>query len=103
MGKSLVPGKTFAEVHAYAFELFAKVGIDPIFLHVGHSLGLQVEEAWIMSDDPTPVQPGMVLNIELYAPNQEGLMIGDEETFLITGTEPEQLSTLPVEIIEKHI
>jgi hypothetical protein len=30
-------------------------------------------------------------------------MVGDEETFLITGTEPEQLSTLPVEIIEKHI
>ncbi|MGD0877986.1 MAG: Xaa-Pro peptidase family protein [Anaerolineales bacterium] len=103
MGKALVPGKTFAEVHAYAYELFAKVGIDPMFLHVGHSLGLQVEESWIMADDPTPLQPGMVLNIELYAPSQEGLMIGDEETFYITGTGPEQLSTLPVEIIEKNI
>jgi len=30
-------------------------------------------------------------------------MVGDEETFLITGTEPEQLSTLPVGIIEKHL
>jgi Xaa-Pro aminopeptidase len=103
MGKALVPGRTFAEVHAYAYELFAKVGIDPMFLHVGHSLGLQVEECWIMSDDPTPVQSGMVLNIELYAPSQEGLMIGDEETFHITETGTEQLSTLPVEIIEKNI
>jgi Xaa-Pro aminopeptidase len=103
MGKALVPGRTFAEVHANAYELYAKAGIDPMFMHVGHSLGLQVEEHWIMSDDPTVVQPGMVLNIELYSPGDEGVMIGDEETFLITAEEPEQLSTLPVDIIEKMI
>jgi Xaa-Pro aminopeptidase len=103
MGKALVPGRTFADVHAYAYELFAKVGIDPMFLHVGHSLGIQVEECWILSDDLTKVQPGMVLNIELYAPSEEGLMIGDEETFYITDAGPEQLSTLPVEIIEKIV
>ncbi len=103
MGKALVPGKTFAEVHAYAYDLYAKAGIDPMFLHVGHSLGLQVEEHWIMSDDPTPIQPGMVLNIELYSPSDEGVMIGDEETFLVTAAGPEQLSTLPVDIIEKLI
>jgi len=103
MGKALVPGKTFAEVHAHAYELYAQAGIDPMFLHVGHSVGLQVEEHWIMSDDPTPVQPGMVLNIELYSPSDEGVMIGDEETFLVTGAGPEQLSTLPVDIIEKII
>ena len=103
MGKALIPGKTFAELHAYAFELYEKAGIDPMFLHVGHSLGLQVEEHWIMSDDPTVVQLGMVLNIELYSPSDEGVMIGDEETFLVTGTGPEQLSTLPVDIIEKII
>ncbi len=101
MGKALRPGKTFAELHAYAYELYAQAGIDPMFLHVGHSLGLQVEEHWIMSDDPTPVQPGMVLNIELYSPSDEGVMIGDEETFLVTASGPEQLSTLPVDIIEK--
>jgi Xaa-Pro aminopeptidase len=103
MGKALIPGRTFAEVHANAYELYAKAGIDPMFMHVGHSLGLQVEEHWIMSDDPTVVQPGMVLNIELYSPGDEGVMIGDEETFLITAEEPEQLSTLPVDIIEKMI
>lgn len=101
MGKALVPGKTFAEVHAYAYELFAKAAIEPMFLHVGHSLGLQVEEHWIMSDDPTLVQAGMLLNIELYSPSAEGVMIGDEETFLVTAAGREQLSTLPVDIIEK--
>ena len=103
MGKALLPGKTFAEVHARAYELFAQTGIDPMFMHVGHSLGLQVEEHWIMPDDPTPVQPGMVLNIELYSPSEEGVMIGDEETFLVTEAEPEQLSTLPVDIIERKL
>ena len=102
MGRALVPGRTFAELHAYAGELYARAGIDPMFLHVGHSLGLQVEEHWIMSDDPTPVQPGMVLNIELYSPSEEGVMVGDEETFLVTASGPEQLSTLPVDIIEKE-
>jgi Xaa-Pro aminopeptidase len=101
MGKSLQPDKTFAEVHAWAYELFAQTGIDPMFLHVGHSMGLQVEEHWIMSDDLTPIQPGMVLNIELYSPSDEGVMIGDEETFVVTEAEPEQLSTLPVDIIER--
>lgn len=103
MGQALRPGKTFSELHAYAGELYAKTGIEPMFLHVGHSLGLQVEEHWIMSDDPTKVAPGMVLNIELYSPSEEGVMIGDEETFLVTEVAPEKLSTLPVDIIEKKL
>ena len=100
MGKALQPGKTFAELHAQAFELYEKVGIDPMFLHIGHSLGLQVDEHWILGDDPTPVEKGMVLNIELYSFSEEGVMIGDEETYVVTGGELEQISHLPVEIIE---
>jgi Xaa-Pro aminopeptidase len=101
MGKALLPGKTFAELNAYANELYAREGLDPMFMHVGHSLGLQVEEHWILADDPTLVQPGMILNIELYSPSDEGVMVGDEETFLVTAAEPEQFSTLPVDIIER--
>ena len=103
MGKALRPGKTFSEVHAYAAGLYAKMGIDPMYLHVGHSMGLQVEERWIMSDDPTVIEPGMVLNIELYSPSEDGVMIGDEETFLVTSGDPEKLSTLPVDIIARKI
>ena len=101
MGKTLQPGKTFSEVHAQAADLYTKMGIDPMYLHVGHSVGLQVEERWIMSDDQTLVEPGMVLNIELYSPSEEGVMVGDEETFLITQGGPVKLSTLPVDIIER--
>ena len=101
MGKALRPGKTFAELHAYAYELYAKVGVEPLFLHVGHSIGLQVDEHWILGDDPTVVEKGMVLNIELYSGSDEGVMIGDEETFEVTDGEPEQLSRLPPEIIER--
>jgi Xaa-Pro aminopeptidase len=78
------------------------MGIDPMYLHVGHSVGLQVEERWIMSDDLTRIEPGMVLNIELYSPSEEGVMVGDEETFLVTQGEPVKLSTLPVDIIERR-
>ena len=100
MGNALQPGKTFAELHARAFDLYEKVGLDPMFLHAGHSLGLQVDEHWILGDDPTPIEKGMVLNIELYSFSDEGVMIGDEETYVVTGGKPEQISHLPVEIIE---
>jgi Xaa-Pro aminopeptidase len=101
MGQALLPGKTFGELHAHAFELYAKVGVDPMFLHVGHSIGLHVDEQWLLPDDPTVIEKGMVLNIELYSFSEEGVMIGDEETFLVTGNEPEKLNTLPVDIIER--
>jgi Xaa-Pro aminopeptidase len=103
MGLALQPGKTFGQLHNYAFELYAQAGVDPMFLHVGHSIGLHVDEQWILPDDPTIIEKNMVLNIELYSFSDQGVMIGDEETFVVTGGEPEKLSTLPVEIIEKKI
>jgi Xaa-Pro aminopeptidase len=101
MGKALKPGETFGELHAHAFELYAKIGVDPMFLHVGHSIGLHVDEHWMIADDPTVIQKGMVLNIELYSFSDEAVMIGDEETFVVTDGDPEKLSTLPVNIIER--
>ena len=101
MGKALQPGKTFGELHAHAYDLYAQIGVDPMFMHVGHSIGLHVDEHWIMADDPTVIQKGTVLNIELYSLSDEAVMIGDEETFVVTDGEPEKLSTLPVDIIER--
>jgi Xaa-Pro aminopeptidase len=103
MGNALKPGKTFAELHAYAFELYEKIDAPPFFLHVGHSMGLQVDEHWILGDDQTQVQKGMVLNIELYSGSDDGVMVGDEETFVVTEGVPEKLSTLPVDIIERPL
>jgi Xaa-Pro aminopeptidase len=101
MGKALQPGKTFSDMHAYANELYAKVELDPMFMHVGHSMGLHVDEHWLLPDDPTVIEKGMVLNIELYSFCDQGVMIGDEETFVVTGGVPEKLSLLPVDIIER--
>jgi Xaa-Pro aminopeptidase len=103
VGASLQPGRTFGELHTLACDLFAQAGLDPMFLHVGHSIGLHVDEHWILADDPTVVQKGMVLNIELYSLSDEAVMIGDEETFVVTGGAPEKLSTLPVDIIERPL
>ena len=103
MGKAIIPGKTFGELHGNALELYSKIGVDPMFLHVGHSIGLHVDEQWIMADDPTVIKKGMVLNIELYSLSEEAVMIGDEETYVVTGTEPERLSNLPVDIIERRL
>ncbi len=101
VGKALRPGKTFGDLHTYAGELFTQAGLDPMFLHVGHSIGLQVDEHWLMADDPTPVEKGMVLNIELYSPSDEGVMVGDEETYVVTGDDTKKLSCLPTDIIER--
>lgn len=101
IGKALRPGKTFGDMHALAYDLFAQVGVDPMFMHVGHSIGLQVDERWLMADDPTRIEKGMVLNIELYSPSDEGVMIGDEETIVVTADEPQKLSCLPTDIIER--
>jgi Xaa-Pro aminopeptidase len=103
MGRALRPGKTFGELHNYAFDLYARVGVDPMFLHVGHSIGLHVDERWLLPDDPTLIEKNMVLNIELYSYSDEGVMIGDEETFVVTDAAPEKLSSLPVDIIERQL
>jgi Xaa-Pro aminopeptidase len=103
MGAALQPGKTFGELNAYAYDLYAREGLDPMFLHVGHSIGLHVDEAWMLPDDPTVIEKGMVLNVELYSLSDEGVMVGDEETFVVTGGAPEKLSRLPVDILEKAL
>jgi Xaa-Pro aminopeptidase len=100
VGQALRPGTTFGEIHAKATELHEAAGVTPMFISAGHSLGLQVEERWLLADDPTPIASGMVLNIELYAFTSDGVMVGDEETFVVKPEGPEQLSRLPTDIIE---
>jgi len=84
LGRALVPGTPFADLYNLATELYAAHDLPPYFMSVGHSIGLQTEETWITFDSPYTVQPGMVLNIELYTAYHDGSNIGDEETFLVT-------------------
>lgn len=84
VGLALKPGVAFADLYTLAGELYSAQDLPPFFLSVGHSIGLQTEEVWIAPNSTYTVQPGMVLNIELYTAYQDGSHIGDEETFLVT-------------------
>ncbi|HEY6540001.1 MAG TPA: Xaa-Pro peptidase family protein [Ktedonobacteraceae bacterium] len=84
VGSALQPGMAFADIYALATQLYEARNLLPFFISVGHSIGLQTEEAEISPDSVQTVQAGMVLNIELYTPYSDGSYIGDEETFLVT-------------------
>jgi Xaa-Pro aminopeptidase len=99
VGSMLVPGTTARELHAAALALYEKNGISPFIVNVGHSIGLQTEEVWIYNGTDLTLQPGMVINIELYTTYEEGVEVGDEETYLVADTAPVQLTTLGREII----
>jgi Xaa-Pro aminopeptidase len=92
VGTALQPGVAFADLVALATQQYEEKGLPPFFLNVGHSIGLQTEELWIAAESDATVQPGMVLNIELYAPYTDGSNIGDEETFLVTTSGPVRLT-----------
>lgn len=93
VGMAATPGTAFADLYNLAVNEFGKADLPPFFINAGHSLGLQVEEAWITAESALTVAPGMVLNIELYSPTASGIGIGDEETFLITADGPTRLTT----------
>lgn len=92
LGQALQPGMAFADLYNLASEKYGEHGLPPFFINVGHSIGLQTEEAWITFDSPYTVQPGMVLNIELYSAYKDGSNVGDEETFLVMENGPVRLT-----------
>jgi Xaa-Pro aminopeptidase len=100
VGEALVPGATYGEVFDVGVQLFAERGIPLLdrFTHVGHNIGLETEEEWIVSDPSVTIRKGMAINIELYSRAPTGQMIGDEETYLIHADGPERISVLPREI-----
>ncbi len=102
VGEALTPGATYAEVFHKALDLFEqhRIALAPgrEFNHVGHNLGLATEEDWLTDNASRRVEPGMVINIELYSQAPTGDLIGDEETYVIGESGPERISQLPREI-----
>jgi len=98
VGAALVPGKRFCDVFQLARDLYAKHNLAPQFGHVGHNIGLETEEAWLSIDEERPVEPGMVINIELYSYAETGDHVGNEETFVVGPEGSTRISTLPREI-----
>ena len=71
----------------------------PLIVTAGHSIGLMTEESWLYNGSDLVLNPDMVINIELYYSYEEGMEIGDEETYIITETVPKKITVLPVEIV----
>jgi Xaa-Pro aminopeptidase len=76
-------------------QLYDRYHLQAFIPNVGHTIGLNTEEAWIYKDSPIVVQPGFVLNLEMYSLYSTGELIGDEETYLVTESGVEQLTSLP--------
>ncbi len=99
VGRSLVPGTTEGEVFQTAVDLFTEHGLDPFFDHAGHHIGLQTEERWIVGGSEKVLQPGMVINVELYTPVEGIDFIGNEETFVIEEGGSRRISTLGRDVV----
>ncbi len=98
VGAALVPGTRFSDLYQLSLSLYAKHHLTPRFSRAGHSIGLETEEVWISKSEHRTVQPGMVINIELYSDAETGEHVGNEETFVIGEKGPTRISTLPREI-----
>jgi len=100
VGAAITPGATYADVFRRGRDLLTEVaGNPPAWLtHVGHHIGLETEEEWIVDRDDIEIQPGMVINIELYSQASTGDYIGDEETFVVDSRGSTRISQLPREI-----
>jgi Xaa-Pro aminopeptidase len=99
IGSLCVPGATARGLHEHAVALYEKNGLPPFVINVGHSIGLATEEAWIYNGADLTLEAGMVINIELYTSYEEGVEIGDEQTYRITENGTVRMSSLPLDII----
>jgi Xaa-Pro aminopeptidase len=95
----LVPGATAKDIYDLAVKIYEREGLIPLIVTAGHSIGLMTEEAWLYNGSDLVLSPDMVINIELYYTYEEGIEIGDEETYIITETIPEKITVFPVEIV----
>ncbi|MGC9144958.1 MAG: M24 family metallopeptidase [Nitrososphaeria archaeon] len=92
------PGASFSEIYERAASYYVENGLEPLFASAGHSIGLVTEEAHISPTSDLKFEENMVINIELYAPTEDGIMIGDEETYLVKGSGKEKISGLEPKI-----
>lgn len=97
VGEALRPGSAYADVYRRAVQLLVHhTGSQPTWLtHVGHHIGLETEEEWITDRPDAFIEPGMVINVELYSLAPSGHHVGDEETFVVGTAGAERISRMP--------
>lgn len=96
--KMCKPGKKVADVDLAARKVFAKAGVEKLFVHsLGHGIGLDTHEypklKFDGEDRDLVLQPNMVITIEpgLYLPGKGGVRY--EDTIIITEDGYENLYT----------
>lgn len=97
-GKSAKPGMSFADICKDADGRYAEHKRDPLFISVGHTIGLQTEELHISRSSELRFEKGMVFNVELYTRVEPDMFVGTEDTFVVEDGGSRQLSRLPHEI-----
>ena len=96
-GAMLVPGTTHKEIFDRALEMHEERGVPQLarFTHTGHNIGLETEERWLAESPDEEIEAGQAINIELYTKNERVGQIGDEETYVVGESGPEQVTKLP--------
>ena len=97
-GMSARAGMGFGEICKNAEGSYREKGREPMFISVGHTIGLQTEELWISRDSEWKFEEGMVFNVELYTRTESGSFVGTEDTFVVESGKSRQLSGLPHDI-----
>jgi Xaa-Pro aminopeptidase len=91
---AIKPGATAGQVARAGFQRLADLGFSTKsdFSGLGHGIGLGWDSPWLVPDDATVLQPGMVLCVERTV-ERHGFVGDFEETVLVTATGSELLST----------
>lgn len=95
VGESLEAGRTYADLYQMALRLHEQADITPMFNHVGHNMGLDTEEEWLVNSHELVVRDSSAITIELYSVEPNVGSIGDEENYEIIHGKPQRISKLP--------
>lgn len=82
---AVAPGVTAEDLFYLCKEEFARQGLKFHMPHIGHSFGVELHEnPMLRPGDKTPLKPGMVINIEPGAKDDEGSLYHSEDLVLVT-------------------
>jgi Xaa-Pro aminopeptidase len=84
---SVKPGMFAEDLFFICKDAYAKRGLPFYFPHIGHSFGIELHESPMLRPGvKTPLVPGMIINIEPIAKDEEGSLYHTEDLVLVTET-----------------
>lgn len=97
IGAAITPGMTYADLFEHGRAIMVERDIlgHQWLNHVGHNIGLELEEDWIDNRADAVIRENMVLAIELYTITEQVVVIGNEETYHVGPAGARRLSQLP--------